>query len=181
MTLDKAEYYQYINAHLRLLYFVGVKEQIIPATATFADFRAYGLHQKFRCRQALYNKMELLDAYIEDKKQTLSDADLEVISAFPKRISSTFIILKCLSKHAVFIDTNDNTFYAVKALSDPFQLMFDYFPAMCKTTLVPFRDKIIYDGFIEPYLISFGFNLKGSFQQLYKKAKNNKAIISKLP
>jgi hypothetical protein len=180
VILERAEYDQYIRTHLGLLYFVGLKERVIPAKATFDDFLSYDFTRKFRCREALYRRIEVLDEYINKSMGKLSTADLLILNNFHKSIRGEFIILKCLSKHAIFIDTQDNSFYAVKALADPFQAFFDTFPAMCKTTLVPFGNKIIYDGFVEKYNIILGPEIRRSLEGDYKEAKAKKAIITEV-
>ncbi len=181
VTLDTAEYHQYISTHLGLLYFVGIREHVIPATVSFMDFLDYHSDRKFRCREAFYRNMgELLDVYIKENKGRLSAADLQILNNFRRSIQGDFVILKCLSKHAIFMDTSSSSFYAVKALADPFPVFFRTFPAMCRTTLFPYGNKIIYDGFLEPYDILLGPRIKRSLEDDYRKARANKAIITEI-
>ena len=99
---------------------------------------------------------------------------------FRNKISSSFIIFKCLTNYAIFIDTKDNKFYAVKALGDPFDTFFDNFPVNISTTIIPFKDKIIYDGFIQSSGVYYGRNMTETMNEDYKKAKLNKKILKSL-
>ncbi|HRH61226.1 MAG TPA: hypothetical protein PL045_11680, partial [Chitinophagaceae bacterium] len=99
---------------------------------------------------------------------------------FTKKVRGEFIILKCLTHHAIFMDAANKNFYAVKALSDPFTLFFERFPVHVITTLIPFKNKIIYDGFFQAPGIYYGRNIAGELHEDYKTAKCNKAIITRL-
>ena len=99
---------------------------------------------------------------------------------FKKKIRSSFIIFKCLANYAIFIDTKDNKFYTVKALSDSFYTFFDNFPVNISTTLIPFKDKIIYDGFIQSSGVYYGRNMTEKMNEDYKRAKRNKEILTSL-
>ena len=90
------------------------------------------------------------------------------------------MIFKCLTNYAIFIDTKDNTFYAVKALGDSFDTYFDNFPVNISTTLIPFKDKIIYDGFIQSSRVYYGRSMTETMNEDYKKAKRNKEILTSL-
>jgi hypothetical protein len=85
-----------------------------------------------------------------------------------------------LKNYAIFIDTKDNKFYAVKALGDSFDIFFDKFPVNISATLIPFKDKIVYDGFIQSTVVYFGRNMTVAMTEDYKKAKRNKEILMNL-
>ncbi len=95
------------------------------------------------------------------------------MTGFKKSITSDFVIFKCLTNNAIFIDTKDNKFYAVKALGDSFDHFFDRFPVLVQTTLLPFKDKIVYDGFIRQTGIHFGSGMASTMKEDYKLAKKN--------
>tara|TARA_R110002126_G_scaffold36631_1_gene111169 strand:- start:1362 stop:1643 length:282 start_codon:yes stop_codon:yes gene_type:complete len=82
--------------------------------------------------------------------ERLTTEEIKILTGFKKKITGDFIIFKCLSNNAIFLDTKENKFYAVKALGDRFDKFFDKFPVLIKTTLLPYKDQIIYDGFIMP-------------------------------
>jgi len=53
-------------------------------------------------------------------------------------------------------------------------------PSRVKTILLPFQDKIVYDGFLLPYQIIFGGGIKAELKEIYLKAKRKGKIITSL-
>jgi hypothetical protein len=47
--------------------------------------------------------------------------------------------------------------------------------------LLPFRDKIVYDGLISSFRISFGGGMRRSFKESYEAAKKRLGIVTSLP
>ena len=82
--------------------------------------------------------------------------------------------------YAIFIDSKDNRFYTEKALGHSFDTFFDNFPVNISTTLIPFKDKIIYDAFIQSSGVYYGQNMKAAMNEDYNKAKRNKEILTNL-
>jgi hypothetical protein len=178
MTLDRQEFLEFIEVYLRLLYFVGQHENIISADSDFSDFRKLDSQIKMRCRDKLNENIELLDEYMKACFDSLSMDQIKILDGFKKKIESDFIIFRCFAKYAIFIDTADYKFYAVKALSDRFDKFFSEFPVLCHMTILPFKDKIIYDGFIKSKEIYFGKNMTMEMSTKYKQAKTDKTIIT---
>ncbi|MBI4946201.1 MAG: hypothetical protein HY840_07345 [Bacteroidetes bacterium] len=178
MTLDRDEYQEFLKTHLALLYFVGQNEKIIPAGTDVNKFIKLGTQIKFKCREKLFENMELLEEYLKSRVDSLTLDQIKILEGFKKKIKSNFVIFKCLARHAVFIDTADNKIYAVKALGDRFDEFFSRFPALCHTAIIPFKDKIIYDGFIQSKGIYYGPNMTSEMNEEYKQAKADKTIIT---
>lgn len=55
-----------------------------------------------------------------------------------------------------------------------------YLPLYTKAVLLPFKGKIIYDGLMQSYNMSFGGGIKRSLKETYMKAKQNERIITSL-
>ncbi len=70
--------------------------------------------------------------------------------------------------------------YSVTALGDSFDTFFDNFPVNISTILIPFNDKIIYDGFIQSSGVYYGRNMTETMNEDYKKAKRNREILTSL-
>ena len=72
--------------------------------------------------------------------------------------------------------------YGVLALFDPFEVVIGpYLPRMIKTTLLPFKGRIVYDGLITGYNITFGPGIKRRLNESYKEAKERSGIVTSLP
>jgi hypothetical protein len=180
MTLNNAEYKAYISAHLDILYYVGKKKGIIPSSTTFEDFMKIDFRQKAQCRDLFLEDENLLEDYLSENEGQLTSEAVEILLGFKQKISSSFVIYKCYAKHAIFIDTQTNKFYAVLGLSSRFDEMFHTFPVYIDATLIPFKDKIIYDGFLKGGGITFGSNMRASMKEDYMTAKKKGQIIMRL-
>ena len=72
--------------------------------------------------------------------------------------------------------------YAVSGISQPLNDLIDksHLPHMIEAVLLPFANKIIYDGLFVHYSVHFGSNLSNELKDVYLMAKNNGAIIESL-
>ena len=178
MTLTEIEYKTFLRSHLELLFYVGQQSNIISNRIKFDEFVNLDLSIKLKCRDFLLDNKKLLDAYITEKFDRLTTEQISILTGFKKTITSDFVIFKCLTNNAIFIDTKDNRFYAVKALGDSFDKFFDHFPVLVKTTLLPYNDQIIYDGFIKPTGIYYGSGMTSTMKEDYKMAKKSNQILT---
>ena len=72
--------------------------------------------------------------------------------------------------------------YGVVALFDPFEdVIGPYLPRMIKTTLLPFKGRIVYDGLVTGYNVFFGGGIKRRLNESYKEAKERFGIVTSLP
>ncbi len=180
MTLTDTEYKEFLTTHLSLLFFVGQQKNLLTKNINLKRFIDLDFQIKFKCREFLLNDDTILDEYIASNFDHLTNVQINILIGFKKKIRSTFVIFKCLTNYAIFIDTKDNKYYAVKALSDTFDVFFDSFPVRISTTLIPFKDKIIYDGFIQSSGVYYGPNMTKRMNKEYKEVKQNKQILTKL-
>ena len=180
MTLTDKEYKEFLKTHLDLLFYVGHKKNVLPKDLSLKEFLNLDLQIKFKCRESLFEDENIIDEYIASNFDHLTTDQIKILAGFKKKIRSSFVIFKCLTNYAIFIDTTDNRFYAVKALGDSFDNFFDQFPVNISTTLIPFKDKIIYDGFIQSSVVYYGRNMTETMNEDYKKAKRNKEILTSL-
>jgi hypothetical protein len=178
MTLSDKEFKDYIEAHLDFLFYVGRKTKILEESVDFRAFKKLGTRIKFKCREEFLSNPGLLNNYLEQELETLETEKIKILEGFKKRISGDFVILKYLKDYAVLIDLKKSKVYLVKALGDKFQELISEIPKMVKTTILPFKDKIIYDGFLEPYGITIGQGIRRDLNRLYKKAKDSKELIA---
>lgn len=180
MILSETAYTEYLDTHLNLLLFIGQKTKIVPANTKINAFKKFDLEIKFKCREALFEHIDLLDEYIASNVDHLSESQIKIINGFKKNVRSKFIVLKYLKDYAIFMDVKTNIFYASKALSNHFNNFFDTIPVLISTTLIPLNGKIIYDGFLQNQRLYFGKNIKQTLNEDYKKAKKENSIIVEL-
>ena len=166
MTLTDKEYKEFLRTHLDLLFYVGHKKNVLAKSITLTKFLNLDFQIKFKCRQTLFEDENLIDEYIDSNFDHLTTDQIKILVG--------------LTNYAIFIDTKDNRFYAVKALGDSFDKFFENFPVQITTTLIPYKDKIIYDGFIQSSGVYYGRNMTETMNEDYKNAKHNKEIQTSL-
>ena len=68
------------------------------------------------------------------------------------------------------------------ALHQPFQetIHRSQLPVYVKTVLLPFKSKVVYDGLLQPYSVSFGRGISFDLKETYMAAKQNDQIIESL-
>ncbi len=166
---------------MKLLYYVGIEQQLLSSTTTLDAFLKLPFQRKYQCREKFYQNIGLLDSYLATHTLFLEEEEISILKGFRKNIRSDFIILKCLTQHAIFIDSKTDAIYAVKALHDRFDEFFHRFPVYCSTALIPFKDTIIYDGFISTHgNILLGPGISSSMTLKYKQARKKDAIVTSL-
>ena len=175
MILNNLEFHNYISAHLRLLHYCYCKKNNLVEKLTFNKFVKKPFELKVEARNYFIENISILNEYFEYNKQ-IPESDKEILLGFNRKISSKFIILKQLKNYAIFMDIISEKFYAVVALSDPLPIILDSLPVIVETTILPFNNKIIYDGFLirEMYI---GRNMESNLLNQYREVKAKKMII----
>lgn len=78
----------------------------------------------------------------------------------------------------MFISLEDTEVYMVLGLYSTWEEMLAYqpVPVLLEAVLLPFRDKIVTDGLVIPYNISFGRGYAAEFKDIYMDAKKSGRI-----
>ena len=180
MTLTDNEFKEYIETHLYFLFYVGKQTKLLHRAMDFKTFKNLGTKEKFDCREEFLKKPKLLNDYLRLNFERLETEKIKILEGFKKRISGDFVVLKYLKDYAVFVDLKKSKVYLVKALGDKFEKMISETPKMVRATILPFKEKIIYDGFLEPYGITIGQGIKKDLNGLYREAKEKRELISEI-
>jgi hypothetical protein len=176
MILTPEEYNEFLEAHLRLLYFYHLK--LTVRNQSFSDFRNQSLKVKYNARNYFHENFTILDNFLEQSTE-INANQKKILTGFKQKISSDFVILRLLKSGAIFIDIETEKVYSVFALSDSFDQFFESFPVLIRTTILPFKDKIIYDGFLN-LLAYIGPGTAWDLNSIYMKVKGKKMIIKNL-
>jgi len=72
--------------------------------------------------------------------------------------------------------------YGVVGIACTIKEMFPSFalPRYSKAVLLPFEGKIIYDSLLTTYNITYGSNMRKSFNEEYRELKNKAGVITTL-
>ncbi len=180
MRLNEEDYQLYLSTHLRMIHYAGQKLQLLDSAMSLADFQRTSPRDKLPARTALYETPGLIEEMIANNPIDFSAKQLAVASDFRDRLQGEFILVKYLKKHTIFL--KDGIAYGVLALNDPIQhIIGENIPTIVEAVLIPFKGKIVYDGFLQGFSIRFGGGYRSSINQQYNEAKALYGIVTELP
>lgn len=181
MILKPEESERYYRIWWPLLHYVNTKRQLVPELLDLAPQSLDG-QVAVKLRQALWEDDSLRAAFIAENPAMLSPADLDLVQSWDRRVTGSFYIFRYLKKHSLFITQYSPTrVYGVLGLISPIEeIMLMPLPSMVQAILLPFEDRIIYDGLLSSYNIFFGSGIKAGLNDAYREAKERGAIITSL-
>ncbi len=103
MRLNQKEYYKYLEIHPKMIYYVGKRKKLIPKSTTLEDFMNYSVEDKYPIRNAMYENTHMLNDYIKENSEELSEEDKDIIRGFKYFKQGTFYVVKLTKKYAYFL------------------------------------------------------------------------------
>ena len=184
MLLPPHELELFFRLHRALLFFVNQRLTVIPDTlASPEEFAALSPEVRLKVRDALNANLDLIDSFVDDNPARLSDDELDIVRSWRHLVHGKFYVFRELKKYTVFLSTDEKPVaYGVLALSQPFEdLIGPYLPVLTQTVLLPFKDRIVYDGLMSSYNVSFGPGIRRNLNEDFKTAKDRHGIVTSLP
>ena len=180
MKLTKEEAELFFDLMWSLQFFINRELKIFTKIKNRKEYSELPQEDKLVLREKIYEQPELIDKYVASNPDRLDDNHLSIVKQWKNFIKGDFYIQRYLKNHAIFI--GGNNVYGVLALNDAFENLFpaNYLPRYVKTVLLPFQGRIVYDGLMQVYKVSFGGGIKRSLSEAYMQAKQNNKIITTL-
>lgn len=180
MLLSRDEVELVYNLHSALMQFVMEQIQGAGDPASAPACRSLPVAQRQKVAQAFLSRLDLIDAFIAANPARLSKEDLEIVSSWRHLVTGRFIALRQLKKYMVLLSCDQkSTVYGVTGLVDPMELVIpNPLPTMVEMVLLPFRGRIIYDGIISAFNVTFGPGSRSAFEEDSRDAKAAKGIIT---
>ena len=178
MVLSIEERIIFYKNWLKLLTYVNNEFRIIDGFGEPNNPVGLNINDLMKIREELWKNINVIDKYI--KTSNLNIEDFYLVNSWKNCIKGKYLLIKELKKYCVFLDINKNNLYGVYGISSPFSQMVPCFPFMIETVLIPFNGKIIYDSLITSHNITFGSNMKKSFNEQYSEIKKEKGIAISL-
>jgi len=175
MVLSIEERKLFFKNWLKLLSFVNKKLKIIDNFGEPDNPVGLDINELMKIRKKLWENSKLIDEFIETSNLNMEDS--KIVKSWNNFIVGKYLVIKELKRYCVFFDVDKDILYGVVGISSPFSQTISYFPSLIETVLIPFNEKIIYDSLIESNNISFGPNMKKSFNEKYSEIKKKKGII----
>src|SRR5450432_2696548 len=184
MLLTPSEANLFFKLHRALMFFVNQQLHVLPDDIkTIDEYSVQPPEARLKVHKAFLDEIDLIEKFIDENPADLADEELEIVHSWHHLVAGTFYIFRYLKKYTVFLSSEDQPIaYGVLALTEPFEdLVGPYLPVMTETILLPFKDKIIYDGHLNSFRISFGSGMLRSFKESYESAKKRLGIVTSLP
>ena len=184
MLLNHLELGLLFRLHRTLMFFVNQRLQTIPdKPATPEAFSALPPATRLKVRDALVAHPDLIQAFVEENPAHLPYDKLAIVRSWRHLVAGKFYLFRELTKYTVFLSTQKPVIaYGVLALSQHFEeLVGPDLPVLVQTVLLPFKDKIVYDGLLTSYKISFGPGIQRSIKESYLEVKVRYGLVTSLP
>lgn len=140
---------------------------------------------RLKVRNALTDDVELIESFVDQNPFAFSEEELDIVLSWRQLVAGSFYIYRKLKSYTVFLDAGDPPVaYGVVALTQPFEEMVGpNLPVLTETVLLPFREKIIYDGLLAGpgVSLSFGAGIRRMLKESYSRAKDRYGIVTSLP
>lgn len=183
MNLPPADVDLFYKLHGSLLAFANRELKILPAGIAPDQVRKQPLQEVVRLRNACYEKPALLEQYLAANPDRFPADELAIAASWRHRISGDFYIIRYLKTYTIFMSLKEPShLYGVLGLIDPLEVVLGGMPlpVMATATLLPFRDRITYDGLLSPYRVIFGPGIRKSTNASYNRLKEREGIIEGL-
>jgi hypothetical protein len=181
LSQDDAELFLKLNP--ALLLYVNEQTDVIQDISTPDEFMKLPLEEKREIRNVLYENIELIDSFIKENPCDLSPEEVKIVHSWKNFVGGTFYLFRYLKNYTIFLDSGSPPkAYGVLAINNTFDEFFGKtLPIMLETVFLPFKGRIIYDGFMAPYRIVFGGGIRRSLGDSYREAKARYGVITSLP
>ena len=174
MPLDPDELRLFYKLYPSLLCFVNQRRVITSTPFTTPEhFGRLPIEERLKLRDALVADIHLIDAFISENPFMLSEDELEDVRSWEDLVAGEFYVYRCLKKYTVFLTAGEPVVaYGVLSLMDPLEDLIGHrLPHLCKAVLLPFKGRIVYDGMLAGYNITFGSGIRRRLKESYDDAK----------
>lgn len=183
MLLSREDAELFFKLHRSLMFFVNQRLHIIPDIASSDEFASLPPPERLEVREAFLEEVDLIESFVDENPANLNEEEQEIVSSWHNHVTGNFYLFRQLKNYMVFLSSEEvPVAYGVLALTEPFEdVIGPRVPLMVEAMLLPFRDRIIYDGLLSTYRISFGGGIKRSLSESYREAKDRLGIVLALP
>jgi hypothetical protein len=183
--LPEKEVARFYKIHFALLSYINRRCKIVSGYTEPENYRNVSSEELQKkvvpIRDYLVAHPEEVREFIKDNPGKLSAEELELTRGWQFLLKDDFLIIKHLKDYSVFYQWGEQgKVFGVVGLYDPISRVIPDFtlPLRVQTVLLPFKDKIVYDGVISSYNIRFGPGIRGSLMGDYKQAEARYGIIT---
>ncbi|HXJ61065.1 MAG TPA: plasmid pRiA4b ORF-3 family protein [Verrucomicrobiae bacterium] len=183
MMLSPHEVEMAFKLHCALMQFVIEQVGLSDGEASGLSYATLPVEKRYPIVQAFLGRLDLVDAFIAANPTRLSSEELEVVSSWRHLVFGRFIALRQLEKHMILLSCDGtSTAYGLTGLANRLEEVIEQrLPAMIETVLLPFQGKIIYNGIISRFNVTFGAGARRGFEEHLRAAKASNRFLTSLP
>ncbi len=181
MILAPEQTQRYYRIWWQLLRYVNAQKHLIPDLLSQPNDASMSGENAIKIRDVLWKDDALRERFIAENPAALPPADLEIAASWKHRVAGEFYILRHLKKYSIFLQSGSPRAYGVLGLFSPMdEVVGPRVPILVKGVLLPFEDKIIYDGLLNAYTIYFGPGIRADMKMWLRDAEEREGIITSL-
>jgi len=179
MILAPDEAALFYRAWWPLLTWVNDQRRIVPPFPKPTAERPLDVALAHPIRELLWSEDALREQFLADGAADLGAAERELIASWKHRVAGSFVLLKHLQKHSIFMSKE---VFGVLGLYSPLAELIRAVPAYVQAVLLPFEGRIIIDGIISSpgVQLHFGAGMRRTFEAQYAEARARSVIRTTL-
>ncbi|MBI2567242.1 MAG: hypothetical protein HYV63_09455 [Candidatus Schekmanbacteria bacterium] len=173
----------FYKLHSALLYYANERLGVVPGLQPDEQCpQRISPELALEIRAALHEHKELIDAFVAGNPHGFPDHELRIVRDWKSAVTGTFYIMRHLKKHTVFFGGKPPKAYGVLSLRDELEEMLPPYvlPHMAECVLLPFDDKIVYDGLLSGYNVVFGSGTRRNLEDEQREAVAQFGLITSL-
>lgn len=183
MRLSENDNKLFFKLHPAYLFYANSILQLFPDVTKLENFSELSFHDKSDIRNAAINNPDILKSFVKENPFGFDKVELEIVNSWQYAVPGSFYLMRYEKDHALFMDTDTvPKVYAVTSLNKPLtDIMGDVLPIYLKTVLMPFKNHIIYDGFIFTYPVIFDETVEQELHADLDNFLSSHGMIRSLP
>jgi len=180
MKLTQEDAARFYDVFFKLIDYTNDRYQVMPGLKKTSGAENVDPTTIMPVRNKLWESDDVINHIVADNPFCFTERELSLVASWRKRIVGDFLIYKHLKKYTVFM--GNGGIYGVIGIASTIEELFPSFalPRYSKAVLLPFEGKIIYDSLLTTYNITYGSNIRKSFNEEYRVLKNKAGVITTL-
>ena len=188
MFLNDQERATFFKLYFGLLVWVNNRYKIVSGFTKEKHPKSIDSQKAYAIKGKMFQNPKWIDEYLaENDSGELTEIERGIVMSWRKHfITDKFFVMRHQSKYSVFMTGGDDEttqLYGVIGLNHPFSDFFDRsdLPVVVDATILPFQEKIIYDGLFSTYNTNIGPGMRSGLNDSYRISKEKYGIIESFP
>lgn len=154
---------EFYKLYFALLEYVNDKYNITDIKKIYKQ-HALDVNKLYEIDEYLWKNKNIIDKFIKENKYNFTEEELDRVKLFKKSITSDHFVIIGFEREYTKVLSEDGKIYMIKGIRADIDKIMDpnEIPKVIGTTLIMFKDNIIFNGFFSSVDIVFGNDMKES-------------------